>query len=177
MIYDIVRGDVENLTQSCVDFDFNNPQVDPVELSYNLVETMYKFEGLGLAAIQVGIPLKVFCMRGLEENYVFFNPKIVASSIEREDLEEGCLSWPGFMFTLTRSKEVRVRFTGPNGGTFTKKFNGLTGRVIQHEMDHIESKLFFEGVSRLKLEKQIREAKNLGFDYSTQNLYRFCGEL
>ena len=81
------------LTEVCKEFDFNDPQVDPIEFAQDLVKTMYKRNGLGLAANQVGYPWRVFAMRGAPENFVCFNPKIVKPSDAEVSLEEGCLSF------------------------------------------------------------------------------------
>ena len=174
MKYDIVKGNLEALTQPCAPFDFSNPPYNPQELAESLVETMYASNGIGLAAIQCGIPLKVFAMRGNEHNFVCFNPRVVMPSTETIRLEEACLSWPGLNFNIDRSQHVRVRFAGPNGEISTHTFTGLTARVFQHEMTHVNSTVFWEGLKRYKIEKAIKKAKKYGFDYEGKGLLRYA---
>ena len=102
------------LRQRMPEFDFQNPQLDPVTI-YNLLgQKMIEENGLGLAANQVGMPYRVFVMTG-EEVLGCFNPKIVDFSDEQIYLEEGCLSYPGLTVKIKRPREIRTRFTLPNG--------------------------------------------------------------
>ena len=145
---ELVKSNDPILTTPCQPFDFRNPPFDPIEFSHELVKSMYEWNGLGLAANQVGIPYCVFAMRGAPENFVCFNPKIVQPSEAKIVLEEGCLSFPGLIVKVKRSQHIRVRFQTPNGDTRTDTFIGMTARVFQHEMMHIEGKLYFNRVSR-----------------------------
>lgn len=143
MILDLIDKYHPTLHTECLPFDFANPQCDPVELAKNLTETMISNNGLGLAAPQVGIPLRVFVLTG-EKVLACFNPKIVDLSKEEVYINEGCLSYPGLYVKIKRPREVRVRFTMPNGSTETMKFDGLTSRCFQHEMDHLNGHNFME---------------------------------
>ena len=118
-------------------FDFTNPPTDPIQLAKDLTETMISQNGLGLAANQVGLPYRVFVLTG-EQVYACFNPKIVSASPEQVYINEGCLSYPGMVVKIKRPQSIRVRFTMPNGATETMKFEGLTARCFQHEMDHLD---------------------------------------
>lgn len=174
MKYDIVKKDLNILTQVSKDWDFSNPPMDATEFATNLIETMYGARGIGLAAIQCGFPYRVFVMIGPQFDYAIFNPKIVSESVDRVDLEESCLSFPGISLNIKRSNEIRVRFADVNGDISTHKFTGLTARTIQHELMHLDGKVFWEGQSRLKVDRSLKQAKKLGFDYSGKGYLKFC---
>lgn len=148
-------------------FDFNNPPTDPIALSRQLADAMISHKGYGLSACQVGIPYSVFVMgHAGAEVYACFNPRIVMQSLERVWMKEGCLSFPGVVLDIERPTVCKVRYTQPNGQTVTKEFTGMTARVVQHEFDHLQGKLFTEHVSRLKLDIAKRKAnKALGKRY------------
>jgi peptide deformylase len=120
---------------------------------------MYDCNGIGLAANQVGVPYRIFAMRGAPENFVCFNPRIVQPSAEQISLEEGCLSFPGLVVKVKRPRHVRVRFTTPNGDTRTETFIGMSARIFQHEMDHLEGRLYFNQVSRYHREAALKKWK------------------
>ena len=147
------------LTTPCKPFDFQNPPFDPVEFSHELVKFMYDNNGIGLAANQVGVPYRVFSMRGSPENFVCFNPKIVQPSEMMVTLEEGCLSYSGLIVKVKRPQHIRVRFQTPNGETLTKQFTGMTARIFQHEYDHLEGILYFNRASRYHREVAIKKWK------------------
>ena len=140
------------------DFDFKNPQIDPVELSQSLVSLMRKELGYGLAANQVGLPLKMFVLDG-EPAYAVFNPRITYFGEEEILLEEGCLSYPGLALKIKRPRFIRVRFRDPYGDYVTKQFDGITARVFQHEFDHINGVDFTQKVSKLKRDMAIKKWK------------------
>lgn len=149
--------DNKYLNEPCKDFDFDNPQVDPIEFAQELVKTMYERNGLGLAANQVGYPWRVFAMRGAPENFVCFNPKIVKPSDAEVSLEEGCLSFPGLLVKIKRPQHIRVRFTTPNGDTRTETFTGMSARVFQHEMDHLDGEKFYDKANRFHRDKALKK--------------------
>ena len=140
------------------DFDFKNPQIDPVDLSQSLVSLMRKEMGYGLAANQVGLPLKMFVLDG-EPAYAVFNPRITYFGEEEILLEEGCLSYPGLALKIKRPRFIRVRFRDPYGDYVTKQFDGITARVFQHEFDHINGVDFTQKVSKLKRDMAIKKWK------------------
>ena len=140
------------------DFDFKNPQIDPVDLSQSLVSLMRKEMGYGLAANQVGLPLKMFVLDG-EPAYAVFNPRITYFGEEELPLEEGCLSYPGLALKIKRPRFIRVRFRDPYGDYVTKQFDGITARVFQHEFDHINGVDFTQKVSKLKRDMAIKKWK------------------
>ena len=155
----LVKSNDPILTTQCQKFDFQSPPFDPIEFSQELVKFMYENNGLGLAANQVGVPYSVFAMRGQPQNYVCFNPRIVQPSAEEIILEEGCLSFPGLVVKVKRPRHIRVRFQLPNGETVTETFIGMTARVFQHEMDHLEGKLYFNRANRYHKEVAIKKWK------------------
>lgn len=136
------------LKTECKEFDFANPPFEPVEFSRELVKFMYDNNGLGLAANQVGVPYRIFAMRGAPENFVCFNPKIVQRSKQEVVLEETSLSYPGLVVKIKRPQHVRVRFTTPNGDTRTDTFTGMTARIFQQMTNNLEGILYFNLASR-----------------------------
>jgi peptide deformylase len=161
------------LTTSCEDFNFTEPPFDPIEFSHNLIKYMYDVNAIGLAANQVGVPFRIFSMRGSPENFVCYNPRIVSVSPDQETILEACVTYPGLFVPIKRPIHVRFRFTTPNGQTQTNQYTGATARVIQHEMMHLNGKVFFEGmVSRLTLERSIKKAAKAGHDYRGVGLMR-----
>lgn len=147
------------LTKVCDVFDFSNPPFDPIVFSQELVKFMYDNNGLGLAANQLGIPYAVFAMRGNPDNFVCFNPKVISYSENYISLEEGCLSRKGLIVKVKRPDSVRVRFNTPNGDTRTETFIGITARVFQHEMDHMNGELYFNKASRYHRDVAMRKWK------------------
>ena len=139
-------------------FDFNNPQIDPVDLSQSMVKLMRKEMGYGLAANQVGLPLKVFVLDG-EPAYAVFNPRITYFGEEEILLEEGRLSYPGLTIKIKRPRFLRARFQDPYGDFVTKQFDGITSRVFQHEYDHLQGVDFTRKVSKLKRDMAIKRWK------------------
>ncbi len=121
------------------------------DLVSDMVDTLKKAQGLGLAAVQIGVRKRVFIVDlsavDLKATLkVFINPEIVGTSGEVE-LEEGCLSFPGIYQRIIRPASVRVRAMDINGQTFELEANGLGARAIIHEFDHLEGKLFIDYIS------------------------------
>jgi peptide deformylase len=123
----------------------------------DMAETMYAASGAGLAAIQVGVPLRLFIVDaaiagGDEEDppLVFINPELVELSEEKETADEGCLSFPGIYVPIRRSYRARVRAQDLRGETFELDGEGLLARAFQHETDHLDAKLLADYVGRIK---------------------------
>ncbi len=142
--------DIINLKVPTEQFDFDNPPADPMNLARDMIQLMYDLNGIGLAANQVGIPYRLFVMRGTKDNgdFACFNPKIVHFSNEEILLEESCLSYPGLIVKIKRPRHVRVRFTLPDHNTLTQQFTGMTARCVQHELDHLNGELFFNRAAK-----------------------------
>jgi peptide deformylase len=120
---------------------------------------MYENNGLGVAANQVGVPYRIFAMRGAPENFVCYNPKIVSQSKDEVVLEEGCLSYPGLLVKIKRPTVVRVRFNTPNGDSLTKQFIGMSARVFQHEYDHLQGIRFYDRANKFHRDQAMRKWK------------------
>jgi peptide deformylase len=118
----------------------------------DMAETMYAAPGIGLAATQVDVHLRVIVIDASEQRnelLVLINPEILAREGEQE-CEEGCLSVPGVYDKVMRAARVKVRALGVDGAAFEREFEGLQAVCVQHEMDHLEGKVFVEYLSRLK---------------------------
>ncbi len=133
----------------------------------DMAETMYAAPGIGLAATQVDVHRRVIVIDASDTRdqlIVLVNPEIVWASDEIQECEEGCLSVPGVYETVTRAAKVRVRALDAGGRTFERAAEGMLAVCIQHELDHLEGKVFVEHLSRLKrsrikakMEKQFRQ--------------------
>ena len=118
----------------------------------DMLETMYDAPGIGLAATQVNVAQRIVVMDlALEKNtpLCFINPEIVSRS-GTEEMEEGCLSVPGVYEIVQRAERVTVRALGRDGKPFELDADGLLAVCIQHEIDHLEGKLFVDYLSELK---------------------------
>lgn len=130
----------------------------------DMLETMYAAPGIGLAAIQVGVPLRVIVMdlAGQEEEpqpRYFVNPRIVDPSEETAPYEEGCLSVPEAYEEVDRPARCVVEYLDYHGQPQRLEAEGLLATCIQHEMDHLEGILFIDHLSRLKRERIVRRLK------------------
>lgn len=146
------------------------PVVFPDESIEKLIDdmalVMYEAPGIGLAAIQVNKPLRLFVMDLSQEQnqlQVFINPVI----LETEGVtasEEGCLSVPGMYETVERNEEILLEWSDSVGQPRQQRFGGLDAICIQHEVDHLNGKLFVDHISRLKrarIAKKLRKLKSL----------------
>jgi peptide deformylase len=127
------------------------------DLVEDMAETMYAAHGAGLAAIQVGEPLRLFIVDatiagGTEEDppLVFINPELIELSDEKQSGEEGCLSFPGIYVPITRSSRVKIRATNLEGQIFEMEGEELLARAFQHETDHLDAKLLADYVGRIR---------------------------
>ncbi|HEY8521484.1 MAG TPA: peptide deformylase [Gammaproteobacteria bacterium] len=121
----------------------------------DMFETMYAAPGIGLAAVQVNVPKRVIVIDVSAEGnqpHCFINPEIVASS-GRTSSEEGCLSVPGYYDVVERAERVTVRALDRDGQPFELEAEGLLAICIQHEIDHLDGKLFVDHLSELKRER------------------------
>lgn len=141
-------------------FDFSNPPADPIEFAKLLGENLLKLGGIGLAANQIGYIHRA-CAIKTDPMMVMYNPKIVYYSNDTEYMDEGCLSFPNLVIPIKRSKEIRVRFTMPNGEVVTNTYQGLTARIIQHEVDHLDGITFKKRASKFHLDRARNKQKSL----------------
>lgn len=122
------------------------------KLVNDMAETMYEAPGIGLAATQVDVHKRVVVIDVSEDKsglLALINPEIIARSGEQV-CEEGCLSVPGIYDKVTRAEKVRVRALNPKGETFEFDAEGLLAVCVQHELDHLDGKVFVEYLSQLK---------------------------
>ena len=137
------------------------------QLVDDMTETMYDAEGIGLAATQVNVHRRLLVLDVSESQdtpRVYINPEILESE-GTETCEEGCLSVPGIYAEVSRAEKVRVRAFDRNGDAFEEDLDGMHAICLQHEMDHLEGKLFIDYLSPLKrrrltkkLEKQRKQS-------------------
>ena len=120
----------------------------------DMLETMYSAPGIGLAAIQVGVPKRVIVIDLSKEDkkkpLYFVNPKIIVKSKNNSTYEEGCLSVPGQFAEVDRPDKCHINYLDYNGQKKELKAEGLLATCIQHEMDHLEGILFIDYLSKLK---------------------------
>lgn len=138
------------------------------QLAADMLETMYEEQGIGLAAVQVGV-LKRLLVADVEwkkkgeigKQYVLINPEIVSNDADLVPYKEGCLSFPDQFAEVERPKAVKVRFLDLNGVQQEEDFDGLLGTCIQHEIDHLNGIVFPDHVSSLKRDIIFRKAKKI----------------
>jgi len=132
------------------------------ELMNDMLETMYAANGIGLAAIQIGVPKRIIVMDlSKEENkkipMYFVNPLIIKKNEEKTIYEEGCLSVPNQFAEIQRSSKCEIEYLDFNGNKQNLEAEGLLATCIQHEMDHLEGILFIDYLSKLKKEMIIKK--------------------
>ena len=139
----------------------------------DMLETMYDAPGIGLAAIQIGIPKRIIVLDiskdpEKKEPMYFINPEKVYTSKDQATYEEGCLSVPGQFAEIDRPNKCHIKYLDYNGDSKELKAEGLSATCIQHEMDHLEGILFIDYLSKLKrsmitkkLSKQKRELERI----------------
>jgi len=148
------------------------------ELISNMYETMYNADGVGLAAPQVGLSIRLFIVDASPaasddepelENFkkVFINPVILEKNGEPWVFEEGCLSLPNIRENVMREEEVVIRYEDENLFEKTEKYNGYAARIILHEYDHLEGRLFVDLISPLK--KRLLKSKLMAISKGKSN--------
>ncbi len=115
-----------------------------------MADLMYDSQGIGLAAPQVGIGLRMMVVDTGEGLIKFVNPLMLESSGNKSKMEEGCLSLPGVNVEVVRPRTVKVRAQDEKGAFFVKQADGLLAKAIQHEMDHLEGKLIIDYLDPIK---------------------------
>ena len=132
----------------------------------DMLETMYDAPGIGLAAIQVGEPLRMLTIDLSKEDearspHVFINPEIVATGDEASVYEEGCLSIPDYYAEVERPARITVNYLDLDGRPQTITTDGLMATCLQHEIDHLNGVLFIDHISRLKREMVVKKFRKL----------------
>ena len=141
-------------------------QVDDAlrQLMDDMVETMYAADGIGLAAIQVGVPKRVIVMdlSGPDERAevkYFVNPVLSDPSDSKRPYDEGCLSVPGYYEIIERPDRIKISYLDYDGNAVEEIAEGMFATCIQHEMDHLEGVLFIDYLSRLKRQRAVQKVK------------------
>ncbi len=156
------------LRQKSVSVDEVNDEIR--KLMDDMLETMYDAPGIGLAAIQIGVPKRVIVIDLSKENekknpMYFINPEILTKSNKDAAYEEGCLSVPNQFAEINRPDNCKVKYLDYDGNEKILEAKGLLATCIQHEMDHLEGILFIDYLSKLKrgmiLKKLSKQKKNL----------------
>jgi peptide deformylase len=135
------------------------------QLARDMLETMYDAPGIGLAAPQVGVTKRLLVMDcikdGPPEPMVLINPQVLWASEDRSVYDEGCLSIPDQYADITRPAEVRVAWTDVEGQPQERQFAGLWATCVQHEIDHLDGKLFIDYLGPLKRQMITRKMEKL----------------
>jgi peptide deformylase len=153
------------LREKCAPIREITPEIR--QLVRDMLDTMYVAPGLGLAANQVGVPVRLCVIDvqgGRRQPLVLINPKITAKEGKIAG-EEGCLSFPGLMDTVKRYQKVRVEAINERGFPVVVEGEDLLSRALQHELDHLDGKLFIDSLSLIKkkiLEHKIKLRKKQG---------------
>lgn len=139
---------------------------DVRRLADDMLATMYDAPGIGLAAIQIGEPLRLLVIDLAKEDepkapQVFLNPEILATSDDRSVYEEGCLSIPDYYAEVERPASVTVGYLDLDGKRHEMVADGLLATCLQHEIDHLNGVLFIDHISRLKRDMVVRKFKKL----------------
>jgi len=137
------------------------------KLSEDMLETMYEAPGIGLAAPQIGVLSRLLVMDAQKDEnatpkpMVMVNPEVIAESDLMNTYEEGCLSIPDQYAEVTRPREVTVRWLGLDGEEHEQDFDGLWATCVQHEIDHLNGKLFIDYLSAMKRQMITRKMQKL----------------
>ena len=152
------------------------------ELIENMFETLRRSEGVGLAAPQVGLPIRLFIidLDAISEDepqykgyfHTFINPEILEESEETASMSEGCLSIPGINESVKRPAKVLVNYIDENGKEQERWLEGFEARVFQHEYDHLDGKLFVDRLSPFR--KQIIKSKLLAMSKGKFSAHYKC---
>jgi peptide deformylase len=134
------------------------------QLADDMLETMYDAPGVGLAAIQIGVPLRMVTMDVSKSDderlpMVLINPEIVWASEEKRVYEEGCLSIPEYYEEVERPDRVRFRYMNLKGEVIEEDADGLMATCVQHEIDHLNGVLFIDYLSKLKRDRVMTKFK------------------
>lgn len=146
------------LRKMAEDIDKTYPELST--LIDNMFQTMYHSDGVGLAAPQIGLPIRLFVIDAspMAEDFpeidcakkTFINPHIIEFSDETVVFEEGCLSVPGIHERVTRPKTIKINYFDENWEEHTDTFDGFFARIVQHEYDHLEGHVFTDRISPIR---------------------------
>ena len=143
---------------------------EDIKIANQMMDTMIKAPGVGLAANQVGILKQIITINFEDKendkraNYILFNPSIIEYSEEKVIMEEGCLSLPEQYANIERPKKIILQYIDENQKNIKKEIDGYEARILQHEIDHLSGILFVDYLSSLKrniIIKKVKKLKNL----------------
>lgn len=139
------------------------------KLADDMLDTMYDAPGIGLAAIQVGLPVRMLVIDLSHEDEpraprIFINPEILSSSDDRNVHEEGCLSIPDYYAEVERPASIKVAYVDAHGERHEIEADGLLATCLQHEIDHLNGVLFIDHISRLKRDMVVKKFRKLARD-------------
>lgn len=166
-VYPIIAYDNDILRKTSKNINKNYPHIQ--EFIADMFLTMYKANGIGLSAIQIGLPINLFIIgfkdpeTNVELVETFINPKIIRKFGEEVELIEGCLSLPTIAGSVKRYSKIEIEWYNKKWELNKKEFDGLESRIIQHEYDHLNGALFIDHLSRVwktMLEKPLEMVKN-----------------
>lgn len=142
----IITFNHPNLTKKAKPVDFINQDLN--RITEKIVKAMEKENGIGLAAPQIDISLQIVAIKTEQGPLLIYNPKITRKSIKKVNMEEGCLSFPGYFGIVSRPQKIRVIFYDKSGQKAKISAGGIFARVLQHEIDHLNGKLFVYKVKK-----------------------------
>ncbi len=152
-VKDLVYDGDKRLKQVCSEVE--KVDEDIKQLAQDMLDTMYKYDGIGLAACQIGVMKRVvtYDVNYIDEGakkkpVVLINPKIVWTSKSKVEVEEGCLSFPDVFKNITRYEKVKTEYIGLDGKKRIISANGIEAVVIQHELDHLDGIVFLDRVDK-----------------------------
>ena len=163
----LIQETNELLTRPMPAFDFTNPIMPPQELIDEMQRVRKENGGVGLAAPQIGVETRVlvigagnFETEGAEDfNKAFFNPSIKYLEGEESYMIEGCLTFPGLFVKIKRPDAACINYFDQDGVNFEEIFTGMTSRILQHEIDHLDGILFTSRANRVHLEKAKKDRR------------------
>jgi peptide deformylase len=150
------------LQERIPEFDFNNTEFDPISLEKEMLGLMLRNNGIGLAANQVGLKVRMFVMGDAEnpqQAQAFYNPMVVEHLDQIIELEEGCLSFPGVYVKVKRPTKILARWQNSKGEWQQGELSGYDCVCFLHELDHLEGIIFKDRVSSLKWALAVKKSK------------------
>ena len=153
----LVPEDSDILHRTTIDIDIDNPQINLQELEEELFECMEHYNGVGLAANQIGYSYSAFAMLHEDTPMMVINPQIDNESDDVIMVEEGCLSYPGLYVKIKRPSSIATRYYDKDGQLLIGAFSELSARVFQHECDHIKGYVFHDLASQFHMKEARRK--------------------
>lgn len=160
-IYNILKWPDQKLRTVASDVENFNEEIHLI--SQNLLETMYKANGIGLAATQCNIHKRIIvidCSEDRKNPKTLINPSIIFQE-GSETMEEGCLSLPSIREEVTRAEKITIKYQNLNGEFIEEKFNELEAVCIQHEIDHLNGKVFTDHISQIKAQRARKKLEKM----------------